>query len=1309
MGLSRTPVGGEAGRPPAANGQQQQGPGQQPPPYDQHQQHQSHQPTADDPNHTHQQHQQGDQNGTQTGSSFDPTAPPPPEDDQDSTQSGHQEGTPFQPPSSTTQSSIWKDKIKNSAQQKEQARRRLDEQLAEAARQEELERRQAQAEQLHREQLERRKAQEEFERQQRHKEQEAEKERRRLERLEHQERLQAAKAKADADARQKFDQAMKSQDNMLVYQFMRNAAEALNESSSVASESDTDWDDLYEGEVEDEDDNVFDIGNEDQYVAKDPKTFDAHARHVLQRMRDNRQVKPVFSRLNEETSTVLQQIIDTSRQLDEDDKNRLSFMVQSSTLPRTDKAHPSTLMYTKRVGKVFIPVIAIPALPNLDIHHPDTPSMIEEYYRPYVEPVKKDRIKLNMDKMDAARLRLLLYGSMLGMEMAKDRPAVRMALIYYYMAEIIHAAMMEVVFTMAVYETLQTQGKHLREEHEYRLSLYKDLAPRWQKAIKYMKTSMMKIPAAGTQVTFQKNFEYIPIYQIPSSIETSKRYANTYSISGKGVQDDARVIYAHRLLQQRKTSDWLVSRFRKLVKKKFTNTQADFLLRREAAMDRAAHVSNKRLLKMVGVKQRYSRYTLIEPVTEWLHRQDYHRLIRMNMINEIKDEIFLAITYSLDYRLAVANTFVKTLTPQSREASEDLKVQMLMVAQYYSLEDCSTEEIRRQDRRETMECALRWANTGMILRQWDNITMEQRERIQRGDPVETISSYQNRANTIGYNALIHGKPPAASELTIPSYEEGRQLFNDWSFNWEEPMRHMTTPATARMTTPERPRRGAAGHLTTPMNPTTSTAGAARGVAGLTLNPRTTRFDFSPIPLDDGNPFQQTGGNNIPRDTQRSARDQIHEANDNFSSRRTIPVSATGQLPPTQGEHVHRQGDQRNPNLDRFTEEPMLPHQRRVYVGHTENTGWEAKPLPQPSEDDPPHVWDRWSFQQYLKKDISDDIPVPKFNGDVSKFINFWETFTAVVDHNPHLEPIVKFIRLKKALGDEPTKKIAFLDTTAANYVEAKKIIVEFYGRIDEIYKTWESKFIGSPSVTRDSTYAEMETFYGKVRRLISSTKTFCPEKFLDRRLIDTVESKIDRRRFMAWRKFLKSFWREVCYSEEVYNENTHKCLLRFLKDECEDIREAEKYNDSSRAARAAAVENPKKFKTLVASARNVTTMMVSSFKGKRDNKTREPKDRQPNRKPRFPSLPIPKKQSPRIGKCLFCKTTHDLSICKLTTVDQRIAILEKEGRCKVCFKQHPLTACPSKKTCEKCGMKNHHTAIHKDLASKQKPQHKQKK
>ena len=195
---------------------------------------------------------------------------------------------------------------------------------------------------------------------------------------------------------------------------------------------------------------------------------------------------------------------------------------------------------------------------------------------------------------------------------------------------------------------------------------------------------------------------------------------------------------------------------------------------------------------------------------------------------------------------------------------------------------------------------------------------------------------------------------------------------------------------------------------------------------------------------------------------------------------------------------------------------------------------------------------------------------------------------------------------------------------------------------------------------------------------------------------------------MAWRKFLRSFWREVHYCEEVYNEHTHQCLLRFLKDECEDIREAEKYNDSQKAARAAAVENPKKFKTFLSNAKNVTSMMVSSFK-KRDGKSRDQPERQQNKKPRNPTQPTAKKQSPRVGKCLFCKMTHDLKECKNTTVDQRISSLEKEGRCKTCFKKHPLTACPSKKTCDKCGMKNHHTAINKDLASKSKSQSKQKK
>ena len=68
----------------------------------------------------------------------------------------------------------------------------------------------------------------------------------------------------------------------------------------------------------------------------------------------------------------------------------------------------------------------------------------------YIINIKKDRVSLNMEKLDHARLKLLIYGSMLGMEVAKPRNHVRMALVYYYMSNVVQMAMMETVFTMAI-------------------------------------------------------------------------------------------------------------------------------------------------------------------------------------------------------------------------------------------------------------------------------------------------------------------------------------------------------------------------------------------------------------------------------------------------------------------------------------------------------------------------------------------------------------------------------------------------------------------------------------------------------------------------------------------------------------------------------------------------------------------------------------------------------------------------------------------------------------------------------------------
>ena len=1261
-----------------------------------------------DPNQHQQQQQQHHPQGEPSG--HDPTAPPPPETDEqpDLTTLTSPTGTPHQPSSTTrTPGTDWRAKI-NSANtdRRAAARRKLEEQLeaeaqqAEAARLEE-ERRQAEEEQ--------RQEEEEANRLEEDRQQVLDAQRQALEQFQKEKAdrdREAERLRRQNEKKAEEDQRMKEQFHTwaMMHERLRSSTEELNYDDFLRqlrftsdqqdvldnSDSDVDWDDLYDGEVENAEQEVFGLGSEKSYELKDPKTYDSYTNTML-KWTGETNLRSAFERMTEDTHTRLKQIIDTSKALDAEDRTRLAFMIKAATLQKLGSSAPSTMLYGHKVGKAYVPIIAIPALPGVKLDDPATTTTTETYYRSHIISIKKDRLSLNMEKLDHARLKLLIYGSMLGMEAAKPKNHVRMALVYYYMSNVVHMAMMETVFTMAVYETLTVVDRNLEDEHKYRLLIYSALANHWQKASKFMKTSMLKVPQAGQQILLDMDIQYVPLYQIPTLDKDSKRNYGAQSIPSKGIHEDARVLYAHRLLQQKTKTDWLVARFRKLVKKKFTDEQANRLIRREAAIDRSAHVENNGILKATGVNAQYTRNTLREAILAWLRKRDFNDILKMDFEDKIPDAVFLAITYSLDYRCLVATTYLNTLKPRERPASDSLKTQMLMVAQYQSLEECSLQDIPRPSARAVLEQALKWANTGMILQQWDNITREQLHLMNSGKEVPENSSYKQRANSIGYNALVYGKIPQPSELSLPSYDEAMRT---------HPRHLKESLAATHAAATTAPPRGASA-IQQSSNANDSREGRKSAPKG--------RFDFSPIPEEDEDDLR-VQGKHILSDFPPPPAHHGESSNNNsrHSIPRTIPISATGgeshQTPPT----AHPKETNGQPNWERFTDEPMLPHQRRVYVGHIENAGWEATPLRRPSPNDPPEVWHDYNLRQAIKKDLSEDIPIAKFTGDISKFIDFWETFTAVVDHNPNLETIVKFIRLKRHLGDEPLRKISFLDTTAANYTEAKRIIVEHYGRIDDIYKIWESKFIAGPNVTREATYAEVENFYCKVRRLIISVKTFCPQKLNDRTIIDNVERKIDRRRFMAWRKFLRSFWREVNYCEEVYNENTYKCLLRFLKDECEDIREAEKYNDSQKAARAAAVENPKKFKTFISNAKNATSMMVSSFK-KPNNKSRDQPERQPNRKPRIPTLPIPKKQSPRVGKCLFCKMTHDLKECKNTTVDQRIAILEKEGRCKTCFKKHPLNACPSKKTCEKCGMKNHNTAIHKDLASRSKSQSKHKK
>ena len=78
------------------------------------------------------------------------------------------------------------------------------------------------------------------------------------------------------------------------------------------------------------------------------------------------------------------------------------------------------------------------------------------------------------------------------------------------------------------------------------------------------------------------------------------------------------------------------------------------------------------------------------------------------------------------------------------------------------------------------------------------------------------------------------------------------------------------------------------------------------------------------------------------------------------------------------------------------------------------------------------------------------IELPKFNGDVTKFCFFWESFESSVDRNPNLSTIDKFNYLKALLEGSAARSVQGLALTEANYAAATDILKERFGRKQQI-------------------------------------------------------------------------------------------------------------------------------------------------------------------------------------------------------------------------------------------------------------------
>ena len=88
-----------------------------------------------------------------------------------------------------------------------------------------------------------------------------------------------------------------------------------------------------------------------------------------------------------------------------------------------------------------------------------------------------------------------------------------------------------------------------------------------------------------------------------------------------------------------------------------------------------------------------------------------------------------------------------------------------------------------------------------------------------------------------------------------------------------------------------------------------------------------------------------------------------------------------------------------------------------------------------------------------------------FNGDITQWPTFWDTFQSSIDSNPGLSNIDKFNYLKSLLEGPASEAISGLKLTAPNYVEAIQILKKRFGNKRQIIDKHMENLLNIDSIT----------------------------------------------------------------------------------------------------------------------------------------------------------------------------------------------------------------------------------------------------
>lgn len=269
------------------------------------------------------------------------------------------------------------------------------------------------------------------------------------------------------------------------------------------------------------------------------------------------------------------------------------------------------------------------------------------------------------------------------------------------------------------------------------------------------------------------------------------------------------------------------------------------------------------------------------------------------------------------------------------------------------------------------------------------------------------------------------------------------------------------------------------------------------------------------------------------------------------------------------------------------------------------------------------------------------IDLPKFSGVYSKWLEFYDSFNAIIQNNHDLEDIQKFQYLKGLLTGEAAQVIQALEISDCNYQVAISLLRDRYDNKKRLVHDHIKCIFNLPQLAKENApqLRDIVDSLTKHLRSLASLK-LSQEQLFQSVIIYIIASKFDHRTARDWETFItKNELPSVTDLTRFLNE---KCAILESLDSSSKFKPADNLGSAKHKSRAQCLIN------------NVAI------------------------------------------KCIFCHDAHTIYNCEKFSklaIDSRIAEIKNRKRCMNCFRQgHFANKCTGS-TCRKC-QKRHNTLLH---------------